>query len=111
MVSPRAPQRVSVQALVPLRAHPFLSLVFLECPAVSLELTFPVTAVTDHLCIKVRRGIFLPVLLLVLALALLPLTFALALVDGADIHRCRACQCATAMMMLLISSHKRIRHA
>ena len=60
-------------------------------------MTFPVTGVTDHHCIRVRRGVRLLVLLLVLvlalafalalALALLPLAFALALVGSADVHR------------------------
>ena len=80
MVSPKAPQ-------------PLLVVVFLTCPAVSLAVTFPVAAVTDHLCTRVRRGILLLVLVLgialALALALLPFAFCrrLAFEDSADVHR------------------------
>ena len=81
---------------------PFLSLSF------SLAVTFPVTKVTDHLCIGVRRGFLLLVLALALALALALLP--LAPVDSADVHRHRPCQCAAghddASDLL---SHKRIR--
>ena len=49
---------------------PFLSLSFSNVLQSRLRVTFPVTAATDHLCIRVRRGILLIVLLLVLALAL-----------------------------------------
>ena len=61
------------------------------------------TALTDHLCVRVRRGILLLVLLalafalallaLAFALALLPLALTLTLVDSANIHRRQACQC------------------
>ena len=56
--------------------HTVLVLGFLECLAVSLAVTFPVTVVTDHLCIRVRRGILLLVL-------------ALALVNSAGLSVCR----------------------
>ena len=86
--------------------HALLVLVFLERPAVSFAVTFPVTVVTDHLCIKVRRKI----LLLVLALvpALLSLGFVLALVDSADVCWRQACQCVTGHDVSDLLSHKRI---
>ena len=60
--------------------HSFLA-VFLECPAVSLAVALPVTAVADYLCVRVRCRVLLHLLVVALALALpfALLAFALAL--------------------------------
>ena len=70
----RAPQRPGCQTKRLFHCvHTLLVLVFLECPAVSFAVTFPVTVATDHLSISFAAGSFSLFLLLPLPSPFFPL--------------------------------------